>query len=124
MPAVAVRSFTPIGTPRKGASPEVESTLAAVARASSPQTVTNAFSVGSSRSMRSSESWTSSVDETSPERTSRACSTAETKASSTSANLLDNGEGRNRTGDTTVFSRVLYQLSYLAKAAQCSRASR
>ena len=25
-----------------------------------------------------------------------------------------NGEGRNRTGDTTVFSRVLYQLSYLA----------
>ena len=27
------------------------------------------------------------------------------------------GEGRNRTGDTTVFSRVLYQLSYLARAA-------
>ena len=27
---------------------------------------------------------------------------------------LPNGEGRNRTGDTTVFSRVLYQLSYLA----------
>src|SRR5262245_23763874 len=26
------------------------------------------------------------------------------------------GEGRNRTGDTTVFSRVLYQLSYLAEA--------
>ena len=26
------------------------------------------------------------------------------------------GEGRNRTGDTTVFSRVLYQLSYLAAA--------
>ena len=26
--------------------------------------------------------------------------------------------------DTTVFSRVLYQLSYLAKAAQCSRAPR
>ena len=26
------------------------------------------------------------------------------------------GEGRNRTGDTTVFSRVLYQLSYLAPA--------
>src|SRR5437764_1446690 len=26
------------------------------------------------------------------------------------------GEGRNRTGDTTVFSRVLYQLSYLATA--------
>ena len=29
------------------------------------------------------------------------------------ANGLD-GEGRNRTGDTTIFSRVLYQLSYLA----------
>ena len=27
---------------------------------------------------------------------------------------LQNGEGRNRTGDTTIFSRVLYQLSYLA----------
>jgi hypothetical protein len=25
------------------------------------------------------------------------------------------GEGRNRTGDTTIFSRVLYQLSYLAR---------
>ena len=29
------------------------------------------------------------------------------------------GEGRNRTGDTTVFSRVLYQLSYLAAASNC-----
>ena len=27
------------------------------------------------------------------------------------------GEGRNRTGDTTIFSRVLYQLSYLAAGA-------
>jgi len=27
------------------------------------------------------------------------------------------GEGRNRTGDTTIFSRVLYQLSYLAEGA-------
>jgi hypothetical protein len=27
----------------------------------------------------------------------------------------NDGEGRNRTGDTTVFSRVLYQLSYLAE---------
>ena len=27
------------------------------------------------------------------------------------------GEGRNRTGDTTIFSRVLYQLSYLARGA-------
>jgi hypothetical protein len=26
----------------------------------------------------------------------------------------EDGEGRNRTGDTTVFSRVLYRLSYLA----------
>jgi hypothetical protein len=26
------------------------------------------------------------------------------------------GEGQNRTGDTTIFSRVLYQLSYLAAA--------
>ena len=25
------------------------------------------------------------------------------------------GEARNRTGDTTIFSRVLYQLSYLAE---------
>jgi hypothetical protein len=30
------------------------------------------------------------------------------------------GEGRNRTGDTTVFSRVLYRLSYLAAAMQCT----
>ena len=28
--------------------------------------------------------------------------------------LRRSGEGRNRTGDTTIFSRVLYQLSYLA----------
>jgi hypothetical protein len=28
--------------------------------------------------------------------------------------LLSNGEGGNRTHDTTIFSRVLYQLSYLA----------
>ena len=30
--------------------------------------------------------------------------------------MNENGEGRNRTGDTTIFSRVLYQLSYLAVA--------
>jgi hypothetical protein len=30
----------------------------------------------------------------------------------------ESGEGRNRTGDTTVFSRVLYQLSYLARAGR------
>jgi hypothetical protein len=35
--------------------------------------------------------------------------------------LVWHGEGRNRTGDTTVFSRVLYQLSYLAWTGQCSR---
>jgi hypothetical protein len=32
----------------------------------------------------------------------------------------EGGEGRNRTGDTTVFSRVLYQLSYLAASAHRS----
>ena len=26
----------------------------------------------------------------------------------------DGGQGQNRTGDTTIFSRMLYQLSYLA----------
>ena len=34
------------------------------------------------------------------------------------AGLRASGEGRNRTGDTTVFSRVLYRLSYLAAAPQ------
>src|SRR5204863_10223505 len=29
------------------------------------------------------------------------------------------GETRNRTADTTIFSRVLYQLSYLALGARC-----
>ena len=28
------------------------------------------------------------------------------------------GQGRIRTGDTTIFSRVLYQLSYLAWGAE------
>ena len=28
--------------------------------------------------------------------------------------LTSSGEGQNRTADTTIFSRVLYQLSYLA----------
>src|SRR5207302_8692278 len=32
------------------------------------------------------------------------------------AGIFENGETRNRTGDTTIFSRVLYQLSYLAKS--------
>jgi hypothetical protein len=29
----------------------------------------------------------------------------------------EDGEAQNRTGDTTIFSRVLYQLSYLADEA-------
>ena len=36
---------------------------------------------------------------------------------------VGSGEGRNRTGDTTVFSRVLYRLSYLAERRQSSRAA-
>jgi len=66
MPAVAARSFTAIGTPRNGASPGVESKARAVASASSAHTVTNALRSGSSRSIRSSETATSSSDETSP----------------------------------------------------------
>ena len=31
---------------------------------------------------------------------------------------IADGETRTRTGDTTIFSRVLYQLSYLAVAAR------
>src|SRR3954454_7799564 len=34
--------------------------------------------------------------------------------------LPESGEGQNRTGDTTIFSRVLYQLSYLAEGAKAS----
>jgi hypothetical protein len=34
------------------------------------------------------------------------------------ASISRYGEGRNRTGDTTIFSRVLYQLSYLAAAGR------
>jgi hypothetical protein len=45
--------------------------------------------------------------------TARASTTPTLVALLTNANGCD-GEGRNRTGDTTVFSRVLYQLSYLA----------
>jgi hypothetical protein len=40
----------------------------------------------------------------------------EAGTSKSPANVL-NGEGQNRTGDTTIFSRVLYQLSYLAEEA-------
>ncbi len=35
------------------------------------------------------------------------------------AAIFRNGETRTRTGDTTIFSRVLYQLSYLAWSARC-----
>jgi hypothetical protein len=34
------------------------------------------------------------------------------------ADTSGSGETRTRTGDTTIFSRVLYQLSYLAVAAK------
>lgn len=44
-------------------------------------------------------------------------------SAATASNLARNGEGRNRTGDTTVFSRVLYQLSYLAAAGKSSSGS-
>ena len=37
--------------------------------------------------------------------------------------IAADGEGRNRTGDTTVFSRVLYQLSYLAARRSVARAT-
>src|SRR3954447_16136115 len=36
---------------------------------------------------------------------------------------VGDGETRTRTGDTTIFSRVLYQLSYLAMALQTSACS-
>jgi hypothetical protein len=36
----------------------------------------------------------------------------------------EGGEGRNRTGDTTVFSRVLYQLSYLARRRSVAGSAR
>jgi hypothetical protein len=37
----------------------------------------------------------------------------------TRPNPVLDGETRTRTGDTTIFSRVLYQLSYLALAERC-----
>ena len=40
--------------------------------------------------------------------------TPQTKRSPALAGLPFDGETRARTGDTTIFSRVLYQLSYLA----------
>ena len=40
-----------------------------------------------------------------------------THESPAKARLSGYGETRTRTGDTTIFSRVLYQLSYLAEAA-------
>ena len=41
----------------------------------------------------------------------------ENSAATRDAGLQD-GETRTRTGDTTIFSRVLYQLSYLASALE------
>ena len=41
-----------------------------------------------------------------------------TRRSLLNAGLSEDGETRTRTGDTTIFSRVLYQLSYLAAAAK------
>ena len=38
--------------------------------------------------------------------------------------LVDGGEGQNRTVDTTIFSRMLYQLSYLAHVDQGGRRGR
>jgi hypothetical protein len=38
--------------------------------------------------------------------------------------VFSDGEGRNRTGDTTIFSRVLYQLSYLAARGHGSGSAR
>jgi hypothetical protein len=40
------------------------------------------------------------------------------------ARYSENGEGRNRTADTTIFSRVLYQLSYLAGVTRGRAAER
>ena len=34
--------------------------------------------------------------------------------------LWESAEGQNRTGDTTIFSRVLYQLSYLGTSRYSS----
>ena len=82
IPAVGARSFTPIGTPRNGASVGVESASRAVSSAWSATTVTKELRVGSSSSIRSSDARTSSTAESWPLRTSRACSTAERNASS------------------------------------------
>jgi hypothetical protein len=38
-----------------------------------------------------------------------------TSARSDGACNMSSGQGRSRTADTTIFSRVLYQLSYLAE---------
>ena len=41
-------------------------------------------------------------------------------AKATIYRLFVDGETRTRTGDTTIFSRVLYQLSYLAEREEGS----
>jgi hypothetical protein len=38
--------------------------------------------------------------------------------------IAGDGETRTRTGDTTIFSRVLYQLSYLAERGKGSAPAR
>ena len=38
-----------------------------------------------------------------------------TYQSAAAPSVLPSGQGRSRTADTTIFSRVLYQLSYLAE---------
>jgi hypothetical protein len=45
------------------------------------------------------------------------------RQSNCAASRLD-GEGQNRTADTTIFSRVLYQLSYLAGRLRLATKSR
>ena len=45
--------------------------------------------------------------------TTMARAVARTGASRVTQELQDGAEGQNRTADTTIFSRMLYQLSYL-----------
>src|SRR5579884_2130635 len=51
-----------------------------------------------------------------PDLTSNAKRCAANSARRSLVQADRDGEGRDRTGDTTVFSRVLYQLSYLARS--------
>src|SRR4051794_5032215 len=56
----------------------------------------------------------------SPTRASRRSSAGFRLDRCTDAPFALNGEGQNRTADTTIFSRVLYQLSYLAGGGKAS----